>query len=191
MSDEQPTAKVTDTEPRVEPAPSVESVPSAEPAPVGGGASATVLTPMAMWYLDQTRPWVRFMSVTAFVMAGLMVVIGIVMFAASLFGGVIAKNAGEPAALRNAVGGALLAFFYIAMTAVYVVPGIYLSRYASAIRSLTAQASAGRLEDALKHQKSFWRFIGIFSAVSMIVMVVVLGLALVVGVFAAIAAPRA
>jgi hypothetical protein len=39
----------------------------------GGSDGVVSLTPLAQQYLRQTRPWVRFMSIVTFVMAGLMV----------------------------------------------------------------------------------------------------------------------
>jgi len=149
----------------------------------GGGAGASVLTPLAQQYLDQTRPWVRFMSVLIFIMAGLMVVVAVVLLLASLAGG-LGGAAGTPDVLGG-IGGALLAVFYVALALVYVAPGVYLARYATAIKLLKTDADAGRLEDALKHQKSFWRFVGIMSVVGLVLSVVFVGLAVVVGVVAA------
>lgn len=155
-----------------------------------GGAVRASLTPLAQQYLDQTRPWVRFMSVITFVSAGLMVVVGLAMLVISVFGGLAAGNGEGAGVLGTAIGGALVALFYVGLACLYVVPGLYLSRYASAIKQLNVDSTAAGLEEALKHQKSFWRFVGILAVIGLVVAVVVLGLAFVAGVIAAAMAGR-
>jgi len=44
------------------------------------------LTPLAQHYLDQTRPWVRFMSIMTFASAGLMLLAGLMMLLVGVFG---------------------------------------------------------------------------------------------------------
>ena len=56
-------------------------------AAVGGGAATVGLTPLAQQYLNETRPWVRFISVLTFVAAGFMLLAGLGILAVSVFGG--------------------------------------------------------------------------------------------------------
>jgi hypothetical protein len=159
-------------------------------AATDGGSVIASLTPLAQQYLDQTRPWVRFMSVMVFVSTGLMVVLGLVMLLVSIFGGLAAGSREELGVLGSAVGGGLVALCYLALACLYIAPGLYLSRYATAIRRLKANSTAGGLEDALKHQKSFWRFAGIVTAIGIVVAVVVVGLGIVAAVIGAMMAAR-
>jgi hypothetical protein len=153
----------------------------------GGMAS---LTPLAQRYLDQTRPWVRFISILTFVSAAVMLLLGAGMLAFSLFGGLAAGSNGAFAALGGPIGAGITSLLYIVFAFVYVAPGVYLFRYASAIRDLNANSNAAALEDALKHQKSFWRYVGILTAATVVVVVVLIILAVVVGVLAALMAAR-
>jgi ABC-type uncharacterized transport system permease subunit len=73
---------------------------------------------------------------------------------------------------------------------VYVAPGVYLFRFASAIRDLKANSNAVALEDTLKHQRSFWRYVGILMAVTMVLAVIVFVLAIALGALAAVMAAR-
>jgi hypothetical protein len=148
------------------------------------------LTPLAQQYLNQTRPWVRFMSIVIFVMSGLMVLMGLVMLLIGIFGGLAASNTGGLGPLGSAIGMGMMALLYLALACVYIAPGVYLSRYANAIQHLKANGTAGALEDALKHQKSFWRFVGILTAVGLVVGVVAVGLAIMAGVIGAMMAAR-
>jgi len=155
--------------------------------PAGG---IVALTPLGQHYLDQTRPWVRFISILTFVTAGFMLLGGLGLLAFSVFGGLAARDHGWLGAFGSAIGGGALALLYIVLALVYLAPGTYLYRYANAIARLGVHANAGALEDALKHQKSFWRFIGIVTVISVVVAVVGIGLAVVVGVIAAVMAAR-
>ena len=148
------------------------------------------LTPLAQQYLDQTRPWVRFMSIITFLTAGLMVLLGLLIMAITIYSGVAGTNREGFGLLGSAIGAGLIALLYIALACVYVVPALHLSRYASAIQRLKANATARGLEDALRHQKSFWRFIGILSVIGIVLAVVGVGLAIVAGVIAAMMAGR-
>ena len=148
------------------------------------------LTPLAQQYLDETRPWVRFISIMTFVMAGLMLLLGVVMVSVAVFGGLVARNRGTLGVLGSAIGGGVMALVYLALACVYIAPGVYLSRYAAAIKLLRANCNPGGLEDALKHQKSFWRFVGILTVISLAVGVAGVCLVIVAGVMAAVMAAR-
>lgn len=159
-------------------------------AATDGGVPMASLTPLAQQYLDQTRPWVRFMSVMIFASAGLMALVGIAMLLVAVLGGFRAVGDGGPGPLGSAAGFAGMALVYVLLAFVYVAPGLYLSRYATAIKRLKANATAGGLEDALKHQKSFWRFVGILSVIGLMVAAVVIVLGILAGVIAAMMAGR-
>jgi uncharacterized membrane protein YjgN (DUF898 family) len=153
-----------------------------------GGAKVVTLTPLAQQYLDQTRPWVRFLSIVTFVSAGLM---ALVMLLVGMVGGLAGGGRGAAGVLGSAIGGGLMALLYLALACLYIAPGLYLARYANAIESLKTNQTASVLEDALKHQRSFWRFVGILCAVAIVVGVIGFGLAVVAGIIAALASARA
>ena len=87
-------------------------------------------------------------------------------------------------------GGMMVFFglFYLAMSLLYMMPGIYLNRYASRISDLMLLRREDALEQALEAQKSFWKFIGILflSLVALYVLIIIL--AVVFGGFAAMSA---
>jgi hypothetical protein len=168
---------------------STNQVPMMESG-VGATSGMVGLTPRAQQYLDETRPWVRFISVLTLVMAGFMLLGGLGLLAFSVFGSLAVRDRAGFGALGGAIGGGVLASVYIVMALVYLAPGTYLFRYASAIARLRATASGGALEDALKHQKSFWRFIGILTVISFVLALVGIVVGVVVAVFAAVMAAR-
>lgn len=106
------------------------------------------------------------MSILMFVVGGLMA-----------FGGLFALVGGLIGGGRSGMFGPMGAFvglIYVALALLYFVPAIHLSRYASRIAQLRAAGLVGDLESALDAQKSFWKFIGIFTAIVVSVYAVVL-----------------
>jgi len=79
----------------------------------------------------------------------------------------------------------LFGWLYILLGVIYIPPGVFLYRTASAIKRMNTGDPTTALEDALKNQKSFWRFVGILSLVGIAIAV----LAFIVGVLAAILVP--
>jgi hypothetical protein len=124
------------------------------------------LTPLANQYLDQTRPWAKFMSVMTFIIAAFMVVAAIfipLMGFGSRFVPVGQERSG-PAAL---VAGIAASFFYILTAVLYLAPGIFLWRYAGAIKLLEMSRSPQALEDAIRSQKSFWKYVGVMTIIGL------------------------
>jgi hypothetical protein len=80
-------------------------------------------------------------------------------------------------------GNIATGFFYIILAILYVFPGVFLSRFASAIKLLQTNRSAQALEEAIRYQKSFWRYVGILSIVGIALMIVGIILVIVVAVF--------
>ena len=115
-----------------------------------------ILTNKGMKFLRQTRPWARFMSIIVFIGAGLMLLAGIMMFLFGASGNFLGAN--DPA-LQDLPGRSfVLGWVYLVLAVLYVAPGVFLFRYASAIKTLESACTAEALEKALKYQKSFWRY---------------------------------
>jgi ABC-type glycerol-3-phosphate transport system permease component len=139
----------------------------------GFSAQGIPLTSVAQQYLNQTRPWARFISIMIFIGAAFMVLAGLAMVMA----GLIARETFQ--SLPG--GGPILGLFYFALAVLYIAPGVFLSRYASAIKLLKSNRSAEVLEDALKQQKSFWRYMGILTVIGLILGVLMMVFAFIVG----------
>lgn len=103
-----------------------------------------------MMAMSETRPWVTFLAVLGFIGAGFMVLAGLAMVFAA------------PAAMP---GGSFLGLVYLIPAVLYAVGANILYRYRASIASLQAGYGVEALENALEHQKSFWRFTGLTTAV--------------------------
>lgn len=123
--------------------------------------SSPKVTARAIEFLRQTRPWVRFLSVVGYVCAVFMMIAGLV-------GGGLGLVAGGGGS-RTAV-----LLVYIPMSLLYIVPSMYLWRYADRIKDLQLSQHVVDMESALEAQKSFWRFMGITVLVVLILYALVI-----------------
>jgi hypothetical protein len=113
--------------------------------------------------LKKTRPWVRFLSILGYLGAGVMVLMGLIMM--------VAGSATTTAMATGPLGSVapFLAFIYIAFGGIYLIPSTLLWRYAEGISKYTRSGGSMKaLAGAIEKQTSFWRFIGIMTAVLMV-----------------------
>jgi hypothetical protein len=127
-------------------------------------SDAISLSEKGMKFLSQTKPWVRFMSIIVFISVGFMVLGGLMMFLVGFAGNIFGKAAES---YTPVPGGAVTAG--LALAVLYIAPGIFLSRYAAAIKKLEASPDARSLEAAIKYQRSFWRYIGVITVFCLVV----------------------
>ena len=120
--------------------------------------------------LRNTRPWVRFLAVMGFIGSGFMVLAGVVL----LLAGSLTKMPGW------------IGLVYLPLGAFYVPPSLFLYRYGGAIEIFLREPTMDNLGGALGHQKSFWRFIGIFTAAILVLYSLAIVVAVLVGVGAAV-----
>jgi hypothetical protein len=137
-----------------------------------GGAGASV-TPRTVDLLRQTKPWVRLFSVLMFIGFGFVILYCLLMLFATSFAG----------GTRGAGVGLVASLFMGAFGLLYFFPALFLWRYASGIGKLMTSGRADDLEESLQAQKSFWKFIGILTAIYlgfvalMVLLIVILGIA--------------
>lgn len=132
------------------------------------GTPHEVLTAQARQYLEQTRPWVRLMAIFGFIFGGLMVLGAVTMVLVGSLGQTPEDVAASPLGANATVAASL---GYLLGAVLYGIPAIYLHRYARAIGRMAADDSGTAVEDALKQQRSFWRFAGLAALVTAVVAV--------------------
>jgi len=110
--------------------------------------------------LRKTKPWVRFLSILGFIGVAFIVVMSVaVMFMSSTI----------PAESSPFSFSFLAMIPHLIMSALYFFPALFLFRYASSINSLVNGGGLNNLQDALEHQKSFWRFVGMLALVGIVI----------------------
>lgn len=148
------------------PAPSYASAPAPRPAPA---YAAPVSAPAygqpgevseeVVNLLRSTKPWVRFLSVLGFIGLALLV-LGCIAILVIPIGGSMGSMSFLPRL------GASVAYFLMGLLQFPAV--LFLSRYAGRIARLASSGDPSDLEDALRAQKSFWKYVGILTLVMMI-----------------------
>ena len=126
-----------------------------------GGADPKLERAVSM--LRQTKPWVRFISVMMFIGSAFMVLGGLIMMISG------AAGVGPAAGV-----GAVIGVVYIVMALFYIIPAVFLWRYADRIALFVQERSTGALASALEAQKSFWKFVGILMLVVMAIYAVII-----------------
>ncbi len=148
----------------------------------GGSAGEDPQLDAAAQMLRQTKPWVRLISVMTFVGSAFMVLSGGFLLLAS-----IAGLAGGPELGIPLNGGAVIGVIYIVMSFLYILPAVYLWRYANRIGSFDLERSPRSLASALEAQKSFWRFCGIVMVVYLVIVFAMVGFVVIAGIVGAVA----
>jgi hypothetical protein len=137
-------------------------------APADAGVS-----PRMIASLDKTRPWVVFIAILMIIGCAFLVLAAVIMLAMGSLLGISSELA--------PFGGAAFGGAYLLMALLYLFPALYLWRYGRAIRRI-GRGNVAAMEDALEHQASFWRFVGIMGAVVIVIYLIVIVIGIVLGV---------
>ncbi|MES2705843.1 MAG: DUF4339 domain-containing protein [Verrucomicrobiota bacterium] len=142
---------------------SVYAAPGSVITPVSHGA----VSAEAVQALRETRPWVLLIAVMGMIGTALMLLGGLGMLAFASMGTYSGRggNAGVPF---------ILAAVYLVAAVIYLYPLIKLFKYARAISALSRTGASVDLENALRQQKSFWKFVGILFLIGIVIYVVAL-----------------
>jgi hypothetical protein len=120
----------------------------------GGEVAAEVVTILA-----KTKPWVRLLSVLGFMGLGLIVLASIGIL-------VVPMESMGSSSLVPRIAASLI---YLTSALLQFPAVLFLHRYARQISGLIASKDQADLENALHAQRSFWKYVGIFTLVSVIV----------------------
>jgi len=115
--------------------------------------------------LRRTQPWVRLASVIGFVSGAICAFLGL---DGTLHG--LTSQRFETAPFL------VLDFF---LSFIFLMPSIYLHKYASRISVFVAQGHTVQLEAALEAQRKFWRFAGVCALLAAILLVLAAGVAVI------------
>ena len=139
-------------------------------ANIGGQQSISTgdgVSPEVVDMLVRTRPWTLFLAILGFIMVGVIVLVALSTMSTGI-------SAGVAMGLVN-----------LAVAVIYILPSIKLLQYSSAITNLRIYPNSQSLEIALDRQRSFWKTMGIFAMIGIILMVI----GIILGVSAASSAP--
>jgi len=146
------------------------------PMPAGGGST---LTQVMVEHLRESRPWIRLLSILCFIGGGFMLLAAVSAFFLGLVGAMASRSAAGAAA-------PLLGVAYVPMSALYLVPGFMMHRFANAIDTFTTNVGSSAMEDVLDKSRAFWKTMGILALVMIGLTIVLMVGAFVFGMAAAL-----
>ena len=126
------------------------------------GGAADAVSPSTIAQLAGTKPWVRFISVLMWI-AICLIILGIVGVVIAMTLGA-AKAIGTPELILVGVYGILIFF--------YIYPALKMWKFANRVNSLMETRSLADLDAALSEQRKLWKFVGIFTIITLCIYVV-------------------
>ncbi|MBT8233751.1 MAG: hypothetical protein HKO66_12635 [Saprospiraceae bacterium] len=116
-------------------------------------------------FLKETAKWAKFLSIIGFIIIGLMIIIGLFMGTAmaTMMGGMTQETGMSPL-----LGGGFFTVFYILLAALYIMPVLFLYRYASNMKVALENNNQQFLSDSFRNLKSHYKYIGILMAILLI-----------------------
>ena len=117
------------------------------------------VTAESRMYLAETAKWAKFLAIVGFVMMGFMVLFGL--FFGTIMGGMMSGLGEEAGGAFGAMSGAM-GLVYVVMAGIYFFPCYYLLKFANQTKAALASNDSYSLTEALKNQKSVYKFWGIF-----------------------------
>ncbi|MCP5536296.1 MAG: hypothetical protein H7A51_08700 [Akkermansiaceae bacterium] len=138
--------------PSVDPHPVL--LPNPETAP--DGEKSAVAPPVVVEHLRCTRPWVKFCSI-----AGYITSLFLVLIAFLTLRGMLGRFS-----FRYLV---LLGSFYLILAILFVIPSLWLSKYEKSITRLEVSHRIEDLEQAIAHQRAFWRNMAIVILIMLLI----------------------
>jgi len=145
-------------------------------------------TTLMVQHLRNTRPWVLFLGIVMIVVASFMAIAGLVMIgsAACMGMGSLGNSSFSSYSSGDVTTSAtmlvIMGFVYLALPAVYIPLIVFMFRYASSMKALLTKGKTADLENALGHQKSYWKYIGVLTIALLGVAVLVIIGSIIVGV---------
>jgi hypothetical protein len=143
------------------------------------GVSRGVLTEEMLRYLKEASPWLRFVGILGFIGSGVLCLLGIGVSLAGLTG----SSGVLPTEIFPGVMGPLVGLVYVVSGVIVFFPSKFMYSFGSRIKRYMGSGAPEDLEQALKNNKSLWKFSGIMC----IVYLAFIPLAIIGGIIAVVA----
>jgi hypothetical protein len=135
-----------------------------------------VLTAPMIRYLKEASPWLRFIGILGYIGAILLIVTGVIMTIALLI-----TDSSDTFGFLG-VFSSLVGLVYVTFAVLAFFPARFTHRFGVKIRNYLLSGAEKDLEEALKNNRSLWRFSGIL----LIVYLALIPVAIIMGVVTAI-----
>ena len=140
--------------------------------------SGLTITPQARGFLIEVAKWAKFLSIVGFIFLGLMVLFAL------FFGTIMFGTMGREFSGSAGLGGGFITLIYLIGAGLYVMPLIYLYRFATKMKTAIDTNNTPVMTDALENLKSHYKYIGIFMIVLLALYAVGIVISLIFGAMA-------
>jgi hypothetical protein len=152
--------------------------PYQSPQTAAGGAaslgSSGTITETMVVHLKGASPWLRFLGIIGFIGCGFLGLSGIIMLAA------MPALGPELSETASRILGRSLGAFYLVLGVAVFFPALFTYNFGARLRNFIRNNAERELELAFKYNKSYWKFSGIMTIISLAIIPV----AIVIGVIA-------
>jgi hypothetical protein len=135
------------------------------PAQAEENAARGILTETMIRRLKEASPWLRFVGILGYIGAVFLIVTGAIMVILLLVAGINAFASGSDATGIMGMFSSLMGFIYVAGGVLVFFPARYTHGFGAKIRNYLLSGAEKDLEEALKNNRSLWRFSGILAIV--------------------------
>ncbi|MFC4699702.1 hypothetical protein ACFO4O_05985 [Glaciecola siphonariae] len=126
--------------------------------------------------LSNTKFWVKLCAILGFIGSGFMLLFGLLILIG--MGGMASFFGQENNGLAGGFG-IFVGIMYIVLAAIFFLPPLFLFRYGKSISKAESSKNYVDIVDALTHQKSFWKFIGIIVVIYLVIFILSIALAII------------
>ena len=137
------------------------------------------ITPKAVSFLATTAKWTKFLAILGFIIAGFLILAGIIV---AIFYSTLSSKM-ENTGLMSYFNSELIGLVYIVIAGLYIWPILYLNNFSNAMTRAVRSGTTERLTNALLNLKRFFKFIGILMIVMLVIYLLVILFALSAGLF--------
>lgn len=123
------------------------------------------IDPVTKAHLAETAKWARFLAIVGFVALGFMLLSGL------LFSLTLTRSdaMGDPSGMAAAISGSLI-LFYLLLAAIAFFPLLFALRFASNMRQALNSNDQAQLNNAFRNLKVCFRYLGIVTIISLLLM---------------------
>ena len=136
-------------------------------AEVHDGTEKNQVPPVVLEHLRGTRPWVKFCSLSGYITALFIITVDFI---------VVSKM--HPHYPQHQT--ILLAVFYLVLAILFIIPSLRLSKYEKSITRLSVSNRIEDLEQAIAHQRTFWKQMGIMILILLVLYLVTIAMSAIV-----------
>jgi len=133
-------------------------------------------------FLATAGKWATFLSIIGFIVLGLMLLGSFAMFA---MGSALSGLGGAGGPMASMMSGATIGIIYLVIVVLCFFPTLYLFKFGAKAKQAVNNSNTAELTECIGNLKSYFKFVGIFTIITIVFYIVVFIAAMAIGIGAA------